>query len=75
MCQVKPASSHQPAPPTAKEREIVEKAAGFGLPHDKICQLIVSERMGKPIGLYNIPLLRNPFLRCVNAEFVVIGDL
>src|SRR5262249_48014954 len=22
------------------------------LPHDKICQLIVSERMGKPIGLY-----------------------
>ena len=38
--------------PTAKEREIVEKAAGFGLPHDKICQLIVSERTGKPIGLY-----------------------
>ena len=29
--------------------EIVEKAAGFGLPHDKICQLIVSERTGKPI--------------------------
>jgi hypothetical protein len=39
--------------PTAKERKIVEKAAGFGLPHDKICQLIVSERTGKPIGLYN----------------------
>jgi len=38
--------------PTAKERKIVEKAAGFGLPHDKICQLIVSERTGKPIGLY-----------------------
>jgi hypothetical protein len=37
---------------TPKEREIVEKAAGFGLPHDKICQLIVSERTGKPIGLY-----------------------
>src|SRR5215510_11959314 len=37
--------------PTAKERKIVEKAAGFGLPHDKICQLIVSERTGKPIGL------------------------
>jgi hypothetical protein len=35
--------------PTATEREIVEKAAGFGLPHDKICQLIVSERTGKPI--------------------------
>ena len=35
--------------PTAKEREIVEEAAGFGLPHDKICQLIVSERTGKPI--------------------------
>lgn len=35
--------------PTAKECEIVEKAAGFGLPHDKICQLIVSERTGKPI--------------------------
>ncbi len=32
-----------------QEREIVEKAAGFGLPHDKICQLIVSERAGKPI--------------------------
>ena len=39
--------------PTAKERKIVEKAAGFGLPHDKICQFIVSERTGKPIGLYN----------------------
>src|SRR5262249_53967868 len=65
--------------PTAKERKIVEKAAGFGLPHDKICQLIVSERTGKPIGLYttrftatprgvgmrSIPLLRNPFLRRV----------
>src|SRR5262249_9739049 len=37
---------------TPKEREIVEKAAGFGLPHDKIWQLIVSERTGKPIGLY-----------------------
>jgi hypothetical protein len=35
--------------PTVKERKIVEKAAGFGLPHDKICQLIVSERTGKPI--------------------------
>jgi hypothetical protein len=35
--------------PTVKERKIVEKAAGFGLPHDKICQLIVSERAGKPI--------------------------
>jgi hypothetical protein len=35
--------------PTAKEREIVEKAAGFGLPHDKICKRIVSERTGKPI--------------------------
>ena len=23
--------------PTVKERKIVEKAAGFGLPHDKIC--------------------------------------
>jgi hypothetical protein len=34
--------------PTVKERKIVEKAAGFGLPHDKICQLIVSERTGKP---------------------------
>jgi hypothetical protein len=29
--------------------EIVERAAGFGLPHDEICQLIVSERTGKPI--------------------------
>jgi hypothetical protein len=29
--------------PTVKERKIVEKAAGFGLPHDKICQLIVSD--------------------------------
>jgi len=38
-----------PCAPTAKEREIVERAAGFGLPHDKICQLIVSERTGKPI--------------------------
>jgi len=32
--------------PTAKEREIVERAAGFCLPHEKICQLIVSERTG-----------------------------
>ena len=35
--------------PTVKERKIIKKAAGFGLPHDKICQLIVSERTGKPI--------------------------
>ena len=36
-------------PRAHKEREIVETAAGFGLPHDKICQLNVSERTGKPI--------------------------
>src|SRR5215467_3677490 len=49
----RPALRAMPAyAPTAKERKIVEKAAGFGLPHDKICQLIVSERTGKPIGLY-----------------------
>src|SRR6266566_7781036 len=44
-----------PAPtcrPTRPPPKVVEKAAGFGLPHDKICQLIVSERTGKPIGLY-----------------------
>jgi len=27
--------------PTANEREIVERAAGFGLPHKHICELIV----------------------------------
>jgi hypothetical protein len=26
-----------------------ERAAGFGLPQDKICQLVVSERIGRPI--------------------------
>jgi hypothetical protein len=36
---------------TAKEREIVERAVGFGLPHKHICELIVSERTGKPIDL------------------------
>jgi hypothetical protein len=35
--------------PTDEQRKIVEKAAGFGLPQDKICQLIISKRTGKPI--------------------------
>ena len=45
--------------PTAKEREIVEKAAGFGLPHYKICQLIVSERTGKPIDAKALVKMRS----------------
>ncbi len=51
-CAPRPGADMPAYAPTAKEREIVEEAAGFGLPHDKICQLIVSERTGKPIGLY-----------------------
>jgi hypothetical protein len=35
--------------PTDEQRKIVEKAAGFGLPQEKICQLVISERTGKPI--------------------------
>jgi len=35
--------------PTDEQRRIVEKAAGFGLPQERICQLIVSERTGKAI--------------------------
>jgi len=35
--------------PTDEQRRIVEKASGFGLPQEKICQLIISERTGNPI--------------------------
>jgi len=35
--------------PTDEQRKIVEKAAGFGLPQEKICQLVISERTGKPV--------------------------
>jgi hypothetical protein len=45
--------------PTAKEGEIFEKAAGFGLAHDKICQLIVSERTGKPIDAKALVKMRS----------------
>jgi hypothetical protein len=37
--------------PTNEQRNVVERAAGFGLPQAYICQLIVSERTGKPISL------------------------
>jgi len=37
--------------PTDEQRNVVERAAGFGLPQVYICQLIVSERTGKPISL------------------------
>jgi hypothetical protein len=37
--------------PTNEQRNVVERAAGFGLPQVYICQLIVSERTGKPISL------------------------
>jgi len=36
--------------PTEEQRKIVEKAAGFGLPQEKICQLVISERTGKPVA-------------------------
>jgi hypothetical protein len=35
--------------PTDEQRKTVERAAGFGLPQDKICQLVVSDRTGRPI--------------------------
>jgi hypothetical protein len=35
--------------PTPEQRDIVEKASGFGLPHEHICQLIASPRTGRPI--------------------------
>jgi hypothetical protein len=35
--------------PTEEQRKTVERAAGFGLPQDKICQLVVSDRTGRPI--------------------------
>ena len=34
---------------TDEQRKTVERAAGFGLPQDKICQLVVSDRTGRPI--------------------------
>src|SRR5262249_37040532 len=36
----------QPTRPPTKSEEIVEKAAGCGLTHDKICPFIVLERTG-----------------------------
>ena len=37
--------------PTDEQREMVRRTTGFGLPQEYICQLIVSERTGKPISL------------------------
>jgi hypothetical protein len=36
--------------PTDWHREVVRRAAGFGLPHDYICQCIVNPRTGQPIA-------------------------
>jgi len=36
--------------PTDEQRRIVERAAGFGLPQDKVCQLIISPRTNGPIS-------------------------
>src|SRR5262252_8478613 len=49
--------SERPGAPTSRrgrkqpeeQRKTVERAAGFGLPQDKICQLVVSDRTGRPI--------------------------
>jgi len=35
--------------PTDQQRQIVEKASGFGLPHADICQLVISPRTGRDI--------------------------
>jgi hypothetical protein len=35
--------------PTDEQRQIVEKASGFGLPHADICQLVISPRTGRGI--------------------------
>jgi hypothetical protein len=43
--------------PTAKDRETVERVAGFGLPHEDICQLVINPRTGKAIS-------RNAALPC-----------
>jgi hypothetical protein len=37
--------------PTGDQRETVRRSADFGLPQQYICELIVSERTGKPISL------------------------
>ena len=37
--------------PTEEQRKTVERATGVGLPQETICQLIVSERTGKPIDV------------------------
>ena len=36
--------------PTDWHREVVRRAADFGLPHDYICQCIVNPRTGQPIA-------------------------
>src|SRR5262249_27242154 len=35
--------------PTDEQRKTVERAAGFGLPQDKICKLVVSDRTSRSI--------------------------
>jgi hypothetical protein len=37
--------------PTDEQRDIVRRAAGFGLPQEYICELVVSERTKKPVSL------------------------
>src|SRR5215831_18965606 len=81
-----PAPACRPTHPPPKNARLSRRRLASAYRTTKICQLIVSERTGKPIGLYttrftatprgvgmrSIPLLRNPFLRRVTTEFVVV---
>jgi len=42
--------------PTDEQRQIVEKASGFGLPHADICQLVISSRTGRGIDRETLTL-------------------
>jgi hypothetical protein len=75
--------------PTAKERKIVERTAGFAYRRTKSASSLCpsarasqsgstqrgSQQQPRGVGMRSIPPLRNPFLRRVTAEFVVVGDL
>jgi hypothetical protein len=42
-------TGYHPFVPTQEQRHHVETLAGYGIPHEEICRLVINERTGRPI--------------------------
>ena len=63
--------------PSDEQRRVVERAAGIGLPQEKICQLIISKRTGNPIDKKTLAeAFRAELDRgMAKADYEVLGSL